>query len=228
MRGLYAIIDVITLQRHQLDVLTFAEAVLQAGPTALQLRDKRCNARATLALLSQLVPRCRRQRVPLFANDRADVAALAGCDGLHIGQQDLPAVEARAVAEALGRRVQLGLSIHNLQQLQQARDAPLDYLAFGPVFATQSKAQPDPTLRLRGLAALVEAAAQRQLPCVAIGGIGLDNAAQVARVCPCGAVIGALLPTATERAGDWAAAVSARARKIHQVFTGTSAAAART
>lgn len=219
MRGLYAIIDVASLAHLQLDVLPFAEAVLQAQPAALQLRDKRHNARATLALLQQLAPLCRRYGVPLFANDRADLAALAGCDGVHVGQDDLPPVHARAVANAFGRRALVGLSIHNLAQLEEAEDIPLDYLAFGPVFDTQSKARPDPTLGLDGLAALVAAASPRQLPWLAIGGITPENAAAVAEHNPCGAVIGALLPPDAD-ADDWAAAVTAQARLLHRLLGG--------
>ncbi len=223
MRGLYAIIDVDTLLRRKLDVLAFAEAVLAAKPAALQLRDKRHHTRATLALLRQLAPLCRRQRVPLFANDRADLAALAGCDGVHVGQHDLPPELARQVAGAFGRTPLIGLSIHNRAQLQAAPVTQLDYLAFGPVFATQSKAKPDPTLGLDTLAQLAKAAAPHQLPCVAIGGIGLHNAAAVARICPCAAVIGALLPE-PDAGADWQATVTARSDELQRLLSGTGGA----
>ncbi|MBI4705615.1 MAG: thiamine phosphate synthase [Deltaproteobacteria bacterium] len=200
MRGLYAIIDAGLIERRGLDPLRFAAAVLAAAPVAVQLRDKRGSAGATLELLRRLQPVCRAAGVPLFANDRADLAALAGCDGVHLGQQDLPAPLARqvlaATGDAPGRERVVGVSAHNEAELDRALAWQPSYVAFGPVFHTQSKRKLDPVLGLEGLETLVRSSrsVRADLPTVAIGGIDQANAAAVAAICPCVAAIGALVP----------------------------------
>jgi thiamine-phosphate pyrophosphorylase len=214
MRGLYAIVDVQTLARSALDPLRFAEAVLSARPAALQLRDKRGGARDTLALLRAIRPLATRAGVPLFANDRADLAALAGCDGLHVGQDDVPPRAARALLPPGAR---IGMSAHNARELAIALDEDIDYVALGPVFGTSSKANPDPRLGLGGLAALAASAARR--PRVAIGGIDLERAAAVAGSCEAAAVIAALVDAA---AGDPYAEAARRAALLHRALGGAA------
>ena len=190
MRGLYAIIDTATLARHGLEPLPFAEALLDVRPAAIQLRDKRGSARDTLSLLRELAPIARRAGVPLFANDRPDLAALARCDGVHLGQHDLPPAEARRVFEALGVSAAIGMSVHDRDELAVALAAAPDYIAFGPVYDTISKTAAEPTIGIDGLRRLTQAArAQSAVPFVAIGGIDLDRAPEVAAVCPCAAII---------------------------------------
>jgi thiamine-phosphate pyrophosphorylase len=218
MRGLYAILDADALARRGLDVLPFAEAVLAARPAAVQLRDKRGGAGRTLALLRSLRPLAARAAVPLFANDRPDLALLAGCDGVHVGQDDLPASAVWALAARAGARLRIGLSTHNREQIEAALAEPIDYMAVGPAFATASKDRPDPVIGLDGLAALCARvrAARADLPIVAIGGITLETAGQVGALADCAAIIGALLPE------DAAAldAVTARAAALHAAILG--------
>ena len=83
MRGLYAIVDVATLSRRKLPVLGVAQAVAAARPAAMQLRAKDLAPREVLQLLRAIHPVCRECGVPLFANDRPDLAMLAGCEGVH-------------------------------------------------------------------------------------------------------------------------------------------------
>src|SRR5689334_17379343 len=128
MRGLYAIVDVGILSTRGVDVLAFAKAVLLARPAALQLRAKDVAARELLALLRALQPMCRQMHVPLVANDRADVAVLAGCDIVHIGQTDMPIEMVRKIAPALG----IGVSTHNPAQLLRALEHRPTYVAYGP------------------------------------------------------------------------------------------------
>lgn len=193
MRGLYAIADVTSLRRLGLDVVKFAQAVCEAPIAALQLRDKNGSSRATLALLRALRTVTQPRGVLLYANDRPDLALLAECDGVHVGQDDLPPSAARRLGVSA-----VGLSVHDEAQLAAALEQPVDYIAFGPVFATSSKHNPDPVLGLERLQRLVRAAGDRSV--VAIGGITRHNARAVAAVCPCIAVIGALLPSvASER-----------------------------
>jgi thiamine-phosphate pyrophosphorylase len=212
MRGLYAIVDVQTLERNALSPLLFAEAVLSAGPCALQLRDKRAGARETLALLRALRPLATRAGVPLFANDRADLAALAACDGLHVGQDDLPPHAARPLLPAGAR---IGMSAHNAAELDIALSEDIDYVALGPVFGTRSKDNADPTLGLDGLAQLAARAAGR--PRVAIGSIDLERAPSVALHVEAGAVIAALVDAS---ARDPYAAAADRAAALHRALRG--------
>ncbi len=217
MRGLYAIVDADALGRRGLDVIAFTEAVLDAGPAALQLRDKHGGARRTLELLRAMAPLARRAGVPLFANDRPDLAVLARCEGVHVGQEDLPVPLAREIAPGL----RVGLSTHDAAQVRAALlDAP-DYLAIGPVFPTSSKERPSPVVGLARLAELAAEvrAARPGTPIVAIGGIGIDEAAAVGRACGCAAVIAALLPPASVASVASALDdVRARARALHQAI----------
>lgn len=188
MRGLYAIVDVSTLARHGVHPVPFAEAVLSAAPAALQVRAKDLAARPFLELLRELAPRCRRAGVPLVANDRADLAALGGCDMVHVGQDDLPVALVRRIAP----RVAVGVSTHDASQLAEALASAPDYVAYGPVFTTHSKDNASPVVGLAGLAAAASMAAAVGVPLVAIGGIDVARARLVAEHAQAGAVISAL------------------------------------
>lgn len=196
MLGLYAIVDVTALERCGLEPLPFADAALSAHPTALQLRDKRGHARETLELMRGIAALDSRGSTLLIGNDRPDLAALAGWDGVHVGQDDLPPRAARQVLAALGgASMRVGMSVHSDDELEVALEQQPDYLALGPVHDTGSKQNAEPTLGLDGLRALAaRARARSELPLVAIGGIDAACAAEVARTCPCVALIGALLP----------------------------------
>ncbi|MDQ3364825.1 MAG: thiamine phosphate synthase [Myxococcota bacterium] len=102
----------------------------------------------------------------LVINDRVDVALAVGADGVHLGQTDLPIAEARRLA---GDRLWIGVSTHDLAQVRAACAAGADYLGFGPVFATTTKAHPDAVQGVAGLRAAVQAAGS--IPVVAIGGV---------------------------------------------------------
>src|SRR5690242_12793632 len=98
MRGLYAIVDTQSLNARGVDPVAFAEAVLDAKPAALQLRDKEGTAQRTLSLLRSIGSLARRAGVPFYGNDRPDLALLAGCDGVHVGQDDVPVEAARLLS----------------------------------------------------------------------------------------------------------------------------------
>jgi len=218
MRGLYAIVDILSLEQRGLDPLRFAQAVLSGGPAALQIRDKRMRAAETLATLRALRGPCTESGVLLFANDRADLAALARCDGVHVGQNDLPYGDARRAAPWHDNPAKVGVSLHNLPQLEAVLDAHVDatpdYLAFGPVFATHSKNRPDPVLGIETLSTLTRRAATTGRPTVAIGGIDLCNIAKLAPLCSCVAVIGALLPDLDATGPDRYADVTRRTAEL--------------
>lgn len=211
MRGLYAIVDTATLGERGLSVVETARALVAARPAAVQLRAKEESPRETLALLRAIAPICRAANVPLYANDRADLAVLAGCDGVHVGQGDLPVGVVRSIAPGL----RVGVSTHDLDQLGRALADRPDYVAYGPVFATRSKRDADAAVGLAGLAAAAERA---DVPLVAIGGIDLGRAPDVARHASVAAVIGALYAGASGATalGD----VTERARALGSVFRG--------
>ena len=207
--GLYAIVDVDSLQRGARPPLDFARRVLDAGRlAALQLRAKSLGARDMLALAVALRPLCVDARVPLFVNDRPDVAWLAAADGVHLGLDDLPLPHARRVAPGL----QVGVSSHTTAEFAAALATDADYIAVGPVFPTASKADAAPVVGLPTLRALCAAAGSR--PVVAIGGVTAGNAAQIrAAGARAGAVIGALLVDDRD--------VTATARALHRALSGT-------
>ena len=214
MRGLYPIVDVDSLRAvgaGPLAIVEFAERVLSVRPSLLQLRAKHESSRDTLGLLRALRPLCSEVGTRLIANDRADLAVLGQCDGVHIGQDDLPLSVVRLIAPGL----LLGLSTHSQSQLSAALAEKPDYVAFGPVFATQSKAGADPSVGLQRLSEAHALARAAEIPLVAIGGINLERASQIAAHCELAAVIAALLPDRNTSTG-----VSEAARALQLALGG--------
>src|SRR5262245_8211501 len=189
-RGLYPIVDVDAVRARGLSTLDFAARVLAARPGLLQLRAKTLGSRETLELLRALLPICRTAGALLFANDRPDLAVLAGADGVHVGQSDLTVADVRRFAPSLA----VGVSTHDATELERALVERPDYVAFGPVFTTGSKANPEPVVGLDALARARDRALAVGVPLVAIGGIDRERAPSIARLGILGAVIGALVP----------------------------------
>ena len=214
MRGLYAIVDTGTLAARGIDPLRFAEAVLAARPAALQLRAKDWPAREVLALLRAMAPMCHRAKVPLVANDRADLASFAGCDLVHVGQDDISIDLARRIAPGLG----VGVSTHSPDQLEKALAARPTYVAYGPVFATQSKQDAAPVVGVPALEKAAAACRAAGVPLVAIGGITVEHAAEVARVADMAATIAALVPPPGPAGAKLFEEVTARAMAIRAAF----------
>jgi thiamine-phosphate pyrophosphorylase len=219
MHGFYAIVDAGALDRRNLDPLAFAEAVLSVSPAALQLRAKNVSARETLALLRALAPMCHRAGVKLVANDRPDLAILAGCDLVHVGQDDMPIDRVRRIAPGLG----VGVSTHTLEQLDVALAARPAYVAFGPVFPTTTKANPDPVVGVAGLSAAYARARAAGVPLVAIGGITYERASTIVATSDAVAAIAALLPAsvtpdAPPSTVEVLREVTARARALNDLF----------
>jgi thiamine-phosphate pyrophosphorylase len=213
MKGLYAIVDTKLLAARGTDPLAYAKALLEVRPAALQVRAKDVGAREILAILRALGPMCRQLGVPLVANDRADLAALAGCECVHIGQEDLPYELVHRIAPQLA----VGISTHNLEQLDKALAFKPRYVAFGPVFETASKMNADPVVGLEGLRQASRVARAAGVPLVAIGGITLSRVEELAGLADACAVIADLyLPGAT------LADVTVRARAIHLAMGGTA------
>jgi thiamine-phosphate pyrophosphorylase len=212
MRGLYAIVDTGTLAARRLDLLAFASAVLAVRPAALQLRAKDLPPRETLALLRALAPMCHQAGVPLVANDRPDLAMLAGCDLVHVGQSDMPVERVRRIAPGL----RVGVSTHTLDQLDAALSSRPAYVAFGPVFETRSKASPDPVVGVPLLRTAAARASAAGVPLVAIGGITRERAREMVGAADVVAVIADLVPAIV--GADPMREVTARARSLHAIF----------
>lgn len=176
-----------------------AAAALAGGAPCVQLRAKDLPAGALVAEARAIRAATRAAGALFLVNDRLDVALAADADGVHLGQDDLPAARARRLLPP-GRL--LGVSTHSLEQARRAVAEGADYIGVGPVFATPTKDTGYGPLGLEGLAAI---AAAVPLPVVAIGGIGLAEAAEVIRA---GAMAAALI-SALMAAPDIAAATRA-------------------
>lgn len=157
-------------------VVRFAQELLLGGATLIQYRNKSANVRQMLSHAREL-RRATYNSAKLIMNDRSDLCLAAGCDGVHLGQDDLSPVAARQIFSAAGKEgLWVGFSTHNPQQVQEADGFPVDYIAVGPVFATASKANPDPVIGLEGVRQARRATAK---PLIAIGGITKGNCLEV-------------------------------------------------
>lgn len=149
------------------------EEAVQAGVTCVQLRAKHLDGGLFLELANNLAEILLPRKIPLFINDRVDVAASCRCQGVHLGQNDLPVPQARRI---LGEKSIIGISVNTAEEARRAAQRGADYLGAGPVFQTRSKSTSYPVLGQKGLRAIRNAV---DLPILAIGGISPDNAAQV-------------------------------------------------
>ncbi|MBV8048802.1 MAG: thiamine phosphate synthase [Paludibacterium sp.] len=164
-------------------MLRVTEAAVAGGAGVVQLRAPTWKKRQWLEAAQALLPLCHAGGAKLVINDQLDVALIAGADGVHLGQQDLPVAAARRL---LGPDALLGLSVSRLEQLESVPPSGVDYLGVGPVFATATKADADAPCGVAGLAAIVRAS---PLPVVAIGGIDAGNAAPLFAVGAAGVAV---------------------------------------
>ena len=171
VRGLYVIIDPqVTGGR---DPLVIAQAAIQGGARMLQLRDKLRDKGESLPLAISLQKLCAESGASLILNDHADVAAIVGSAGLHVGQTDLPVEQARQV---LAPHQVLGRSNHEIEELLDSERMGVDHVAFGAIYHTDTKGVGRPPQGIDQLRLARDAA---QTPLVAIGGINAENAAPV-------------------------------------------------
>jgi thiamine-phosphate pyrophosphorylase len=154
------------------DPVRLAEALFNAGARIIQVRNKKGSARELLEQVERILSFAP-HGAEIIVNDRVDVALIAGAGGVHLGQDDVPPVEARRI---LGLDRMIGFSTHNLEQAMQAEKLPVDYVAVGPIFLTATKEKPDPVVGLENLSAICQAIRK---PVIAIGGIKLENAEDV-------------------------------------------------
>lgn len=163
--------------------------LIEGGASFIQLREKTLSALQFYEEAKEALAVARQHGAKIIINDRVDLALVLGADGVHLGQDDLPPEDARRI---LGPQAIIGFSTHSLEQAKDALKQPIDYLAIGPIFATETKTDTAPVVGLHGLSE-VKAIAEKT-PVVAIGGI---TEARISKVLDAGAdtvaVISAIL-----------------------------------
>ncbi len=170
--ALYAIISADGLRGGPLE---WARLLAAAGVKVIQYRDKESSSRSIYAASCALAAASRDSGFRLVLNDRPDIALLSGAGGVHVGQEDLEVEQVRRIC---GASLWVGVSAHNLEQMQQAVKTSADYIAVGPIFPTTTKKDPDPVV---GVDLLRCGRAISAKPLVAIGGITAERAAEVYR-----------------------------------------------
>jgi thiamine-phosphate pyrophosphorylase len=148
--------------------------MIAGGAKLIQVRAKTSTSREFFDAAAEAVRLAHAAGVRIIINDRVDIAMMTGADGVHLGQEDLSPLHARRL---MGENAIIGFSTHDLKQAKAAAQMPIDYLAYGPVFPTATKEDPDPVV---GLGQLVEVKRiAGHLPVIAIGGINEANVQQV-------------------------------------------------
>jgi thiamine-phosphate pyrophosphorylase len=189
---LYVITDAgLSPGRSHLDI---ARAALAGGADAVQLRDTSATAQNLSLMATEIQPLARKFGAVFIVNNRVDVALVSGADGAHVGQDDLPAREARRL---LPRPAVLGVSAGTLEEAKRAVREGADYIGVGPIFPSATKPDAGAAIGVDALAAIARAVA---VPVVAIGGINSDNVAQVIRAGAAGAAVVAAVVLAPDMA----------------------------
>lgn len=147
--------------------------LVRGGARIVQIRDKDTPLCELWPDVKRCVEFARDHGVTLIINDRCDLALAAAASGVHLGQEDLPPEAARAI---LGPHRIIGLSTHSLTQVRKSRGLPIQYIGFGPVYATSTKREASAPTGAKMLARACEASS---LPVVAIGGINLERVREV-------------------------------------------------
>ncbi len=183
---LYVITDAaLSRGRSHSDVIV---AAIRGGATIIQYREKSASTRKMFEEARTLLALCRKHHVPFIVNDRLDIALAVDADGVHVGQDDMPASLARKL---IGEQKILGVSAENEEQARKAIADGADYLGVGTVFPTATKSDVGNPIGLDGVEQIVRIS---KIPVVGIGGINASNAADVIRAGAAGvAVISAIV-----------------------------------
>jgi thiamine-phosphate pyrophosphorylase len=168
---IYPITDKLLARRES--HLSILKDLARGGARIVQVRDKITPPRELLPDLMRCMEFAAGRGMMLIVNDRCDLALSSGASGVHLGQEDLPPDAARAI---LGEEKVLGFSTHSLPQVKKAQSLPVQYIGFGPVYATSTKKDALPPV---GLKRLSRACSGSSVPVVAIGGIGLGQVREV-------------------------------------------------
>ncbi len=155
--------------------IAFAEILAASGVELIQYRNKQAASGSLLQISLNLVKVLNPLHVRMIVNDRPDIARLAYAGGVHVGQEDLQVEDARAIC---GTQRWVGVSTHTLDQVREASKTSADYIAVGPIFATDTKQNPDPIV---GVEFIRRARQLTNKPLVAIGGINVERAAEAFR-----------------------------------------------
>ena len=155
------------------DLLWVLERALEGGVRAVQLREKDLGGRELFVLAEKTRRLCERYQANLFVNDRVDVALGVDADGVHLGGDSMPV---RAARELLGAEKLIGVSTHSIKEAREAEQEKADFILFGPVYFTASKAAYGEP---QGLGRLKKVVEKISLPVYAIGGVKAGNIAEV-------------------------------------------------
>jgi len=177
----------------KIDPVDQARFACEGGASVVQLRAKRATDSVALEWAEAIRVITRKFDAGFFVNDRFDLALAADADGVHLGQEDFPPSRIPAAARS---RLLVGRSTHSLDQALAALEESVDYIAFGPVFATATKQASGDPHGVEQLAEVVRAVQPK--PVIAIGGIDLGNIVQVAEA----GVAGAAVISAVAQAAD--------------------------
>jgi thiamine-phosphate pyrophosphorylase len=205
--SLYLVTDrVLARGRSTLEIV---KAAVCGGVTCVQLREKACSTLEFIEQALEIKDFLNTRGIPLFINDRLDVAQAVGADGVHLGQTDMPLAMARAIVKD---SMIIGISAESLEDAVEAEKGGADYLGVSPIYATPTKTDTSPPLGLEGLRQIRSAV---KIPLVGIGGLNRDNAADVVRNGGDGVAVVSAIVAAQEP--------EAAARELHKLITGAKA-----
>lgn len=183
---LYLVTDA-NLSRGRTD-RAVVQAAIRGGVTVVQYREKKASTREMIERALDLRDLCRAHGVPFIVNDRVDVALAVDADGVHVGQDDMPA---RLARKLIGSGKILGVSAENAAQAIAGMADGADYIGASPIFSTPTKPDAPPPVGVQGLEQMARACS---IPIVAIGGINATNAASMLRAGAAGiAVVSAIV-----------------------------------
>ena len=154
-------------------VLEIAKSAIAAGVDIIQLREKNRDKNELINLACEVRQLCHKKNVIFIINDDPHIAVACGADGVHLGQEDLSRLPLKEVRNIIGRGKIIGVSTHSLDEVRKANSADIDYIAYGPVFATQTKKYFLGTKDVKAVLSL------SKKPVVLIGGINLSNMDEV-------------------------------------------------
>lgn len=180
------------------------DAAIRGGVTVVQYREKNASTRRMIEEAVELRDLCRAKGIPFIVNDRVDVALAVDADGVHVGQDDMPAALARKL---IGRGKILGVSAENVAQARAAVADGADYIGASPIFATPTKPDAPPPMGIHGLEELCRACT---IPIVAIGGLNATNAASIMRAGAAGVAVVSAIVSAED--------VEAAARELRRII----------
>lgn len=188
------------------DPVELARLALEGGAGMVQLRRKNATGRELFQWAVRIQALCRKQEALFIVNDRVDIALAMHADGVHLGQQDMPASAARSLC---GPDAIIGVSVSCTDEALKATEEGASYIGVGHIFPTFSKDKPTPPIGTAAIRTIRNAA---QLPVIAIGGIDHDNAAEVIRA----GASGIAVISAVSESDDPAAATRELVKRIRQ------------